>query len=513
MLDIPHGALVVARLLASLPVDPVELAALRPPWLELARAMLGVHGPQARTARLKEAVAGHPDRARILEGWRLATRLGIARTAEAIGLENPAILVSLAEVEPESVRWLWPGRVPLGKLTILDGDPGLGKSAITLDLAARLSAGRPMPDHHPIRPERVEEPASVEGPGSPILGDEAPPSIGEQVRFAGPGDPTPRGVVLLSAEDGLADTIRPRLEAAGADLDRVAALTLVQHAPPSARVRSARRTSARNGSPDQPPPARLPTLADLEAIRDAVVRRRAALVVVDPVMAYLPDYVDPSKDAAVRAVLTRLAAIAQAEGVAILAVRHLTKARAHNPLYRGGGSIGIIGAARAGLLVAPDPLDPTGVRRVLAATKANLVDAPPALAYRLETAPNGAVRVVWEGPSDHTAASLLDNGAESSQSSPSALVEAREFIQQTLADGPQPAALLLSESHKAGINLRTLRRASRSLGIHPRRTGSRGAWVWSLPPIRSTQSPSSQPDPAAAEPTQPPPATSPPHPA
>src|SRR5687767_5090296 len=108
MLDVPHGALVVARLLATLPVDPVEIAALRPPWLELARAMLGAHGTEARTDRLKDAVAGHPDYARISEGVRLATRLGIARSAAAIGLANPAILVPLGEVQAESVRWLWP---------------------------------------------------------------------------------------------------------------------------------------------------------------------------------------------------------------------------------------------------------------------------------------------------------------------------------------------------------------------------------------------------------------------
>jgi RecA-family ATPase len=94
----------------------------------------------------------------------------------------------LSEVKPESVWWLWPGRLPLGKLAVLDGDPGLGKSAVTLDLAARVSAGLDLPDG---------------------------------------GRCGPAGVVLLSAEDGLADTIRPRLDAAGADTERIVALSTV----------------------------------------------------------------------------------------------------------------------------------------------------------------------------------------------------------------------------------------------------------------------------------------------
>src|ERR687893_1945254 len=94
----------------------------------------------------------------------------------------------LSEVEPEQVEWLWPGRLPLGKLAVLDGDPGLGKSALTLDLAARVSAGLELPDG---------------------------------------GRSGPAGVVLLSAEDGLEDTIRPRLDAAGADTERIVALSMI----------------------------------------------------------------------------------------------------------------------------------------------------------------------------------------------------------------------------------------------------------------------------------------------
>ncbi|MFO8013675.1 MAG: AAA family ATPase [Phycisphaerae bacterium] len=113
----------------------------------------------------------------------------VARLAHSNG-HGGAVCVCMADVEPEEVRWLWPERIALGKPTILVGDPGLGKSFITLDLAARVTTGAAWPD------------------GAP--GGE------------------PGGGVILSAEDGLADTIRPRLDAAGADVTRITALQAVQ---------------------------------------------------------------------------------------------------------------------------------------------------------------------------------------------------------------------------------------------------------------------------------------------
>jgi hypothetical protein len=443
--DDPRGARVLVRLAAELEVDPLELGVLTQPWRDLARTMLAVGRPSDRLDALRAALAGRADGEAIRAAILAAGRGGVY----ADGPGGPAVLVRLSDTVASPVRWLWPGRVPLGKLTILDGDPGRGKSAITLDVAARVSAGRPMPD----------------GAAADVRG--------------------PRGVVLLSAEDGLADTIHPRLEAAGADLARVAALTLVEGRPTSRRSRRAAAL----------PIARLPTLADLDAIRRAITAVRAALVVIDPIMAYLPDGVDSSKDDDVRAVLARLAGLAETEVVAILAVRHLTKARRGNPLYRGGGSIGIIGAARSGLLVGNDPLDETGVRRVLAATKANLAIAPPSLAYHLETADNGSLRVVWEGPTDHTAASLLDDAPEQDREGPTALAEAGDILRLVLADGPRPAAAVLAEARAAGVGDRTLRRARRALGIRARKTGPHGTWVLELP------LPSAMPDGELASPS------------
>lgn len=336
-----------------------------------------------------------------------------------------AVITRLTDVAPSRVQWLWPRRIPLGKMTILDGDPDSGKSLLSTDIGAWTSTGRPMPYH----------------PASDVSG--------------------PSGVVLLSAEDDLSDTIRPRLEAARADLTRIVALE---------RVR---------GTDD-----RLPTLADLEAIRRAIATVDAKLVIIDPLMAYLPSRVDSHKDQDIRSSLAPLAALAAKTGAAVLVIRHLNKTSGGNPLYRGGGSIGIIGAARSGLLLAKDPEDPDGGRRILASTKSNLAKPPPALAYRIETTAAGVPYIIWEGTTHHTATSLLAQNVDGEERP--ALEEAQVFLFEALSKGPQPAREVQQEALRAGIAERTLRRARQALSIKPAKTGRPGAkeqqWTWSLPP-------------------------------
>lgn len=126
---------------------------------------------------------------------------------------------------------------------------------------------------------------------------------------------------------------------------------------------------------------------------------------------------------------------------------------------------------------------------------ANLSSPPPSLAYRLQSDSNGVLRVAWEGPVDHTATSLLEADPDPDLVGPTALAEARQLLEQLLADGPQPAAQVLAAAHQAGLSLRTLRRASRSLEIRPRKAGPRGAWVWQLP--------AADPSPVPLAPTQP----------
>jgi hypothetical protein len=342
-------------------------------------------------------------------------------------------IIPLSTVERELVRWLWRDRVPLGKLTILDGDPGLGKSVITLDLAAGVTTRSAMPD----------------GTVSDLDG--------------------PSGVVLLSAEDGLGDTVRPRLEAADADLTLVVAVSRVMET-------AIRRCGDEEVEVKTP---RLPTLADLDALRKAIEQSGARLVIIDPIMAYLPGATNAHRDQDVRQALAPLAAMAEETGAAVLVVRHLNKASGGNPLYRGGGSIGIIGAARSGLVVAPDPDDDTETRRVLAPTKANLSAPAAALAYHLEAGETGVVRVVWEGASEHTAASLL--APPTAHTDQSAEDSAIAVLLDLLTDGPKAATEVQAAAKAADIAERTLDRAKKRLGVKSQKAGFGEGWLWSLP--------------------------------
>jgi hypothetical protein len=355
-----------------------------------------------------------------------------APTGDATGDDPIPVLVPLAKVQPEPVLWLWPGRVPLGKLTVLDGDPGMGKSLVTLDLAARVSTGRPMPD-------------------------------GSRADLPGPA-----GVVLLSAEDDLADTVRPRLDAAGADCSRIVALPAIR-VPDGAAARE-----------------RMPHLGDIAALRAAIKHADAKLVIVDPLMAYVA--ADAHVDADVRSRLAPLANLVAEMGAAIVLVRHLTKGGGGQPLYRGGGSIGIIAAARAGLLVAPDPDDPEGRRRVLAVTKDNLAELPPALVYRIDADAHGVPRIAWLGETTHTATQLL--AAPAGDDERSALDEAKRFLRDLLADGPVAADAVWREARRADIAEATLRRAKAALRVEAVRVGGFGAagcWLWRLPEQASEQ--------------------------
>jgi hypothetical protein len=374
----------------------------------------GGHGAMIATTGYTCHACG---RAITLDALRAYVAIGDAarngeRPADAVG-------TVMAEVEPVEVSWLWPGRIPLGRLTILDGDPGLGKSSVTLDLTARVTRGRAMPD------------------GSIGLG-------------------APAGVVLLGAEDGLADTVRPRLDAAGADCTRVYALTGVRDG---------------HGRP------RLPTVADVHAIRQAADAVGAVLLIVDPLSAYMGRGVDGHRDIDVRTALAELAALAEASGLAVLLIRHLAKSGGQNPLYRGGGSIAIIAAARSGLLLARDPDDAD--RLVLATTKGNLAPPQLSLGLRLVTTA-GALRVDWTGVSARSAADLLAtvDGAERS-----ARDDAEDWLREALAAGPRASRDVQRDARADGVTERTLRRARESLGVIVERRGAVGSgqrWIWHL---------------------------------
>jgi RecA-family ATPase len=310
--------------------------------------------------------------------------------------------VLLSEVVPERVRWLWDGRIALEKLNLVDGDPGTGKSAAMTDLTGRVSVGKPWPDG-----------AECE---------------------AG-------GVVILSAEDGLADTIRPRFDAAGGDPSKAVAVSTVPDGDGNER---------QIAIPD-----------DLHVIEAAIERVGAVLVVIDPLMAFLSGEINSHRDQDVRRALAPLARLAERTGAAVAVVRHLNKASGGNALYRGGGSIGIVGAARSALLVAKHPEDDG--RRVLASIKSNLAAPAPSLVFDLEPAENGAVRVDWKGESTLDASALLS--APTDHEERSAAQEAQDFLRDALSDGPEPVADLRKQSGEAGISWRTVERAKASLRV------------------------------------------------
>lgn len=320
-----------------------------------------------------------------------------------------ARVVRLADVQPERVQWLWSGRVPFGMITLLDGDPALGKSTLTIDLAARVTTGRPMP--------------------FPAADDSKPGMIGD--------------VVILTAEDHLAATVRPRLDAARGDAQRVHVLTGV----------------ARRGDPDAPPV--LPT--DIAALEDAIKRTKARLVIIDPLMAFLGADIDSYRDQDVRRALAPLAKVAAATGAAIIIVRHLRKS-AGSALYRGGGSIGIIGAARSALIVAKDPDDEQG--RLMAVAKGNLAPPEPTLRWRVVDA-DGVGRVQWDGVADGvTADDLAAPPIPPTPEDRDQVAQAAAALRELLAGGPMPTQEVEREIRKlVGCSKRTIERARGLVGI------------------------------------------------
>lgn len=326
------------------------------------------------------------------------------------------VVIRVSDIESRETSWLWPGRIPRGMLTMFEGDPGTGKSTLLLDLVARVTRGSRMPDKT--------------------------------------GGGSPETVVLLSAEDDPSVTIRPRLEAAGADLGRVVL--------PNIRT---------------PEGYREPTVteADVAMLEAVIVEHGASLLVIDPLVAYLPDGVDTNSDHSVRRALVRLKGLAERTGCAVVCVRHWRKGPTENALYRGGGSIAFIAAARAGLVVGYDPDDPARHRRVLAVSKASLSPIAPSLAFTLAPVGGSTVaRVQWEGVSPHAANELTREPGK-----PSKLEAAAAFLADVLSHGEMPASQACELAKDAGIAPATLRRAAVDR-VKTQKAGDGSHWIWSL---------------------------------
>jgi hypothetical protein len=337
-----------------------------------------------------------------------AELLGLAGAAAAAAARPPLRSVRMSDVQPKAVTFLWPPYLPLGKLTLLEGDPGQGKSWLTAALAACGSRGEGLPGMETFQPFRS---------------------------------------VFFGAEDGKADTFRPRLDGLGANSDLVYA-----HDDP-----------IHLDSPDG--------LAEFER---EIEERGTRLVVMDSMMSFVGARTDVYRANEVRAVLAPLAKIAEKHECAILALRHITKSKGSRAIYAGQGSIDFTATARSVLLVGSSAHDPG--EHALLHIKSNVSALGPAIGYRIEEG-----QFSWTGESRLTAADLLapETGGEERATDE----EARRFLRELLADRPMAARKVFEEAKKAGISEITLRRAKAREGVSVQKVGFKdGAqWLWSIP--------------------------------
>ena len=298
-------------------------------------------------------------------------------------------IIRMSDVELTPVNWLWKPYLPFGKLSVLQGNPGEGKTYFAMHLAAACTNGKLLPNM-----ERLE----------------------------------PFNVIYQTAEDGLGDTVKPRLIEAGADLDRVLVID-------DSEVQL--------------------TLSD-ERIEKAIVENNARLVIIDPIQAYLGADVDMNRANEVRPIFMRLGQVAQRTGCAILLIGHLNKAAGMQSLQRGLGSIDIAAAVRSVLFIGKLKHDPT--MRILTHEKSSL--APPGASLAFSLGDEGGFR--WVGEYDITADEML-SGIEPQRETKTQ--QAKDLICTLLAGGKQ---VLSEDIDKAalerGIPGRTVRDAKRELG-------------------------------------------------
>ncbi|MBQ9905737.1 MAG: AAA family ATPase [Oscillospiraceae bacterium] len=314
--------------------------------------------------------------------------------------ECPVIFMD--QVERQETEWLWYPYIPRGKLTIIQGDPGEGKSTFALYLAACLTRGT-----------TVEQPRLSEH--------------------------APQLVCYQNAEDGLADTIKPRLEKAGADC------RLVLCADDSA-------------DPIEIADGRI----------EMIMREfHPALMILDPMQAYLGSFVDMHRANEVRPVMSCLASLAEKYHCAVILIGHLNKASKIKSLYRGLGSIDLTAAARSVLLIARDPAHPEN--RVLMQIKNSLAEEAAPAAFSLDS--DGKVQ--WLGAYEIT----LDEIMNQNPKAPTRRDQAAELIQEMLAEtGSASAHSIYAAAKERGLSQNALARAKQMLGIRTCKTPE--GWFW-----------------------------------
>jgi putative DNA primase/helicase len=339
-------------------------------------------------------------------------------------------VLCLADVRPKGIEWLWRNWLAIGKVHVLAGDGGIGKSTILCDLTARTTQGKIWPD-------------GAEGSG-----------VG--------------GVLILAAEDDVEDTLAPRLLAAGADMTKVFT------------IRSVVTGTARRSFSLQ---------ADLERLEAEIIKRHdIRFVIIDPISSYLGK-VDSHKNAEVRSVLEPLGEMAARMRVAVVCNNHFSKGGG-NANSRIIGSVAFVNQARAAFIVTPDAED--GTRMLLMPSKNNLAPLKHGLAYRIEgyliPGDEGEIltsRIGWESaPVTITADQALAAHFEDDQAK-TAKDEATDFLSDTLRAGPMSVKDVNTKARDAGHSPKSIRSAREALGIKPEKSGFDGGWQWSLPKMPS----------------------------
>jgi putative DNA primase/helicase len=341
-------------------------------------------------------------------------------------------VVCMADVKPSAIDWLWQDWIAIGKVHVLAGEGGRGKSTILCNTTAITTTGAKWPD-------------------------------GAQASQVG-------SVIILAAEDDVEDTLAPRLMAAGADLSRVFV------------IRSVFDDNRRRGFSLQ---------ADLERLEAEILKHdNVKLVIIDPVSSYLGK-VDSHKNADVRSVLEPLGEMAARLRVAVICNNHFSKGGG-NANSRIIGSVAFVNQARAAFIVTPDEDDET--RMLLIPSKMNIAPIRHGLAYRIEGClvefegkEIATSRIMFESTpititADQALAALVGNSENRSEKS-----EAIDFLADALRRGPVSAKDMKKEAAEAGISPKSLRSAREALGVKPEKTGfgDEGGWFWNLPKVPS----------------------------
>ena len=324
-------------------------------------------------------------------------------------LKTELRLINMENVAVEEVEWLLYPFIPYGKVTIIQGDPGEGKTTMVLQIIAKLTKGEPV---------------------LPVIdGEEEPAERAEPVN-----------VIYQTAEDGLGDTIKPRLLAAGADCSKVLVID----------------------------DSELPLTMLDERLEQAIRQTNARLVVLDPIQSFLGAEVDMHRANEIRPLMKRVSVLAEKYHCAIVLIGHMNKNSTGKSSYRGLGSIDFQAAARSVLIVGRVKNEPE--TRVVCHVKSSLAPEGKSIAFRLDKE-NG---FEWIGEYDISADDLLSGNNRGQK-----IKEAKEFLLEILADGAVEQNVILKEAENRGIKGKTLWNAKKALGVQSIKPG--GHWSWVLP--------------------------------